>query len=206
MIKYNNYYGDTEQRSCGAALWVAFIMKRSLSYKIALGGTLASMCLVFQFATGVFPVLYIIMPMVCGILVTVMTSETNTRWGFLMYLAVSLLSLFITPNKEAALLFIMFFGHYPLWRNAVSRIEPKFLSFAVKLFFFNVCIFLYLALTVLLFDADELLDEMGDFKKYGGIFLLCTVNVMFSSYDYLMSLAQEFYKKKLHPILTGKSK
>lgn len=181
-------------------------MKRSLSYRIALGGTLASMCLLCQFVTGVFPVFYIIMPMICGVLVTVMASETNTRWGFLMYLAVSLLSMFITPNKDAALLFIMFFGHYPLWRPFVSKIKPGFLSFAVKILIFNVCTLSYFALTVFLFGAEELLEEMGDMGKYGGVILLCTANVMFSSYDYLMSLAQDIYKKKLHPIISGKSK
>ena len=63
-------------------------MKHSLSYKIALGGTLASICLACQFVTGVFPIFYIIMPMICGILVTVMSDETGTKWGFLMYIAV----------------------------------------------------------------------------------------------------------------------
>lgn len=180
-------------------------MKRSLSYKIALGGTLASMCLICQFITGVFPIFYIIMPMICGILVTVMATETNIRWGFLMYLAVSVLSLFITPNKDAALIFIMFFGHYPLLRPALSKIKPRLLSFALKVLFFNVCIILYFVLTVFVFGATELLEEMGEMGKYGGIILLCTANLMFSSYDYLMELARELYQKKLHPKISGKS-
>jgi hypothetical protein len=179
-------------------------MKRSLSYRIALGGTLASMCLLCQFITGVFPVFYIIMPMICGILVTVMAAETNTWWGFLMYLAVSLLSLFVTPNKDAAFIFIMFFGHYPLLRPCLSRIRIRPAAYLLKALIFNVCIIAYFFMTVYLFGMDELLEEMGEFGKYGGLVLLGLANMMFASYDYLMDVAMEVYRKKVHPKISSK--
>ncbi len=174
-------------------------MKRSISYRIALGGTLASMCLLSQFITGVFPAFYIIMPMICGILVTVMAMETNVWWGFLMYLAVSTLSLFVTPNKDAALIFIMFFGHYPLIRPYLYRLKIKPLIYAVKLLIYNACILAYFFMTVYLFGMDEMLEEMGEFGKYGAYILLATANMMFVSYDYLMDIAMEVYRKRLHP-------
>ncbi len=179
-------------------------MKRSLSYRIALGGTLASMCLLCQFITGVFPVFYIVMPMLCGILVSVMAAETNIWWGFLMYLAVGTLSLFVTPNKEAAFIFIMFFGHYPLLRPYICRIKLKPLVFIVKLLLFDVCMIAFFLVTVYLFGMDELLEEMGEFGKYGAIILLCVVNIMFVSYDYLMDISIDLYNKKLHPKISGK--
>lgn len=179
-------------------------MKRSLSYRIALGGTLASMCLACQFVTGVFPVFYIIMPMLCGILVTVMAAETSTWWGFLMYLAVGTLSLFVTPNKDAALIFIVFFGHYPLIRPYIRRIRIKPLGYLLRLILFNVCMIAFFFITVYLFGMDDLLEQMGDFGKYGGLVLLGTANLMFISYDYLMDISMELYKQKLHPKISGK--
>lgn len=179
-------------------------MKHSLSYKIALGGTFASICLACQFITGVFPIFYIIMPMICGLLVTIMSDETGTKWGFLMYLAVSVLSIFITPNKEAALIFIIFFGHYPLIRPKISKIKPKILGFLLKAAIFNFCIILYFFMTVYIFGAKELIDEMGEMGKYGGLILLGTANIMFISYDYLMDIAQLFYIKNLKPKISGK--
>lgn len=178
-------------------------MKHSMSYRIALGGTLASMCLLSQFITGVFPVFYIIMPMICGILVTVMAAETSTWWGFLMYLAVSILSLFVTPNKDAALIFILFFGHYPLIRPYLYRIRIKPLIYGAKLLIYNICVLAYFFLTVYLFGMDELLKEMGDFGRYGAFILLGTVNMMFISYDYLMDISMEVYRKRLHPKISG---
>ncbi len=179
-------------------------MKQSISYRIALGGTLASMCLVSQFITGVFPAFYIVMPMICGILVTVMATETNVWWGFLMYLAVSTLSLFVTPNKDAALIFIMFFGHYPLIRPYLHRLRLKPLIYILKLLIYNACILAYFFLTVYLFGMDELLEEMGEFGKYGAYLLLGSANVMFVSYDYLMDVAMMVYRKRLHPKISGK--
>ena len=179
-------------------------MKRSLSYRIALGGTLASMCLLCQFITGVFPVFYIVMPMICGVLVTVMAEETGRKWAFLMYLAVGTLSLFITPNKDAALIFIMFFGHYPLVRPVLSGMKVKPLGFALKVLFFNMCIILYFFLTVYILGMEELIEEMGELGKYGAVILLGTANTMFLSYDYLMDIATDLYRKKLHPKISGK--
>ncbi len=174
-------------------------MKRSISYRIALGGTLASMCLLSQFVTGVVPAFYIIMPMICGVLVMVMAEETNLRWGLLMYLAVSTLSLFVTPNKDAALIFILFFGHYPLIRPYISKLPVRMLIFPIKLILYNACILTYFFLTVYLLGMDELLEEMGEFGSYGAIILLVTANLMFVSYDYLMDVAIEIYRKQLHP-------
>lgn len=179
-------------------------MKRSLSYRIALGGTLASMCLACQFITGVFPVFYITMPMLCGILVTVMAVETSTWWGFLMYLAVGTLSLFVTPNKDAALIFIVFFGHYPLIRPYIRRIRFKPIGYLLRLILFNICMIAFFFITVYLFGMDDLLEEMGEFGKYGGLVLLGTANMMFVSYDYLMDISMELYRQKLHPKISGK--
>lgn len=178
-------------------------MKRSISYRIALGGTLASMCLLSQFITGVFPVFYIIMPMICGILVTVMAMETSVWWGFLMYLAVGTLSLFVTPNKDAALIFILFFGHYPLIRPCLRRLKLRPLIYGAKLLIYNACILAYFFMTVYLFGMDELLEEMGEFGKYGAYILLGTANMMFVSYDYLMDVAMDVYRRRLHPKISG---
>ena len=107
--------------------------QQPLPYRIALGGTLASFCLLFLFITGVLPMFYLIMPMLCSLLILIMAETTSPYWAFIMYLAVGVLSLFITPNKDASLIFILFFGHYPLLRPYLSRIRPGILRILIKL-------------------------------------------------------------------------
>ena len=82
---------------------------QSLSYHIALGGIIAALCIACMFLTGVFPMFYLILPMLASAFIYIMTLETGGYWGFLTYLSVGLLSVFVTPNKDASLAFLFFF-------------------------------------------------------------------------------------------------
>ena len=82
------------------------------SYKVALGGVVSALCLTLMFLTGVFPLLSMAIPIYAGALMIIVSTEVNTSWAFAAYFAVALLSLFLTPDKEATTLFIMFFGSY----------------------------------------------------------------------------------------------
>ena len=82
---------------------------KNISYRVALGGIVSSFCLMAMFLTGVFPVLYLVLPMIAGILMLIVVTEVSIPWALLTYLAVGLLSLFVTYDKEAALVFILFF-------------------------------------------------------------------------------------------------
>ena len=79
---------------------------QSLSYHIALGGIIAALCIACMFLTGVFPMFYLILPMLASAFIYIMTLETGGYWGFLTYLSVGLLSVFVTPNKDASLAFL----------------------------------------------------------------------------------------------------
>ena len=65
---------------------------QSLSYHIALGGIIAALCIACMFLTGVFPMFYLILPMLASAFIYIMTLETGGYWGFLTYLSVGLLS------------------------------------------------------------------------------------------------------------------
>lgn len=172
-----------------------------LPYRIALGGTLASFCLLALFVTGVLPMFYLIMPMLCSLLVMIMAATTTPYWAFIMYLAVGILSLFITPNKDASLIFILFFGHYPLIRPFLSRIRPAVLRYIVKLLIFNVCIGCYFGLIIALFGLGEFLESLGEFGKYGAYILVGSLNLMFLCYDFSLVTGMEFYRAKVLPKL-----
>lgn len=172
---------------------------QSYSYRIALGGIIAALCMLGMFLSGVIPMLYLLLPMMCSGLICIMAMETSPAWGILTYVSVGLLSIFITPNKDAALVFILFFGYYPLLRPVLRERFPGPLAFLLCLGVFNAAVFAFFYGAIYILGAEELWESLGRFGRYGGYILLGIANVMFWSYDYLMGIFPEAYQKGLKP-------
>ncbi len=142
------------------------------------------------------------LPMFAGILLLVIVYEVDRRWSLLTYLAVSLLSLFVTYDKSASLIFILFFGHYPLLHGIIES-TAKSLKIPLKLLVFNGCMVMYYHLTVYLLGIDDLLEATGEFGKYGAILLLVVCNPFFLVYDFSLDGLLVVYLQKLKPRIMG---
>ena len=172
------------------------------SYKIALGGVISSLCISLMFLTSVFPMLSFLLPMIAGALMMIVVFEVNSKWAFLTYLCTSFLSIIITFDKSAALTFIVFFGHYPILKKYIKKISKnRFVFFAFKTIFFNICMILSFLISTYLLGISDTLDEMKDWGKYGAYVLLFMSNIMFFLYDcnlnYLVELYHKWFKKKI---------
>lgn len=170
-----------------------------ISYRVALGGIVSALCLVTMFLAGIMPALYLVLPMVAGVLMLIIAEEVSKGWAFLTYLAVSILSMLITFDKEAALIFALFFGHYPILRYYIEKIGKKPVKAIVKLVIFNICVLCFFYITVYLFGLEQMLEEFDEFGKYGGLIMLGFANVVFVLYDYNLALCHVMYRKKLKP-------
>ena len=172
---------------------------RDISYKVALGGIVSALCLVTMFLAGILPALYLLLPMIAGVLLMISAAEVSTGWALLTYVSVSLLSLFVTFDKEAALVFIMVFGHYPIIRPYLQKLRFRPMILAAKLVIFNVCALAYFYVTVYIFGLDQMLEEFDEFGKYGAIVMLGMANAVFLLYDVNLSMIYKFYLKRLLP-------
>ncbi|MCD7959829.1 MAG: hypothetical protein LUF89_10265 [Ruminococcus sp.] len=172
---------------------------QSYSYRIALGGIIASMCMMCMFLTGVIPMLYLLLPMATSGLIYIMALETSPHWGLMTYISVGLLSIFVTPNKDASLVFILFFGYYPLLCPILKRLHCPPLAFLIRMAIFNAAVLVFFYGSIYLLGADELWDSLGKYGKYGGYILLGIANVMFVSYDYLIGIFPTAYNRVLKP-------
>lgn len=179
--------------------------QQKLSYRVALGGIVSSFCLLSMFLTGVFPLLYLVLPMIAGVLLLIVVMETGIEWGWLTYCAVGLLSLFVTYDKEAALIFIMFFGSYPLIKYYLKKIKAKPVQLILKLLLFNLSMILYFYLNSYLFGMQELLEELQDYGKHAGKIMLILLNPFFLMYDSSLDGLCEVYTRMLKPRITGKN-
>ncbi len=177
---------------------------QNISYRVALGGIVSSFCLLAMFLTGVFPLLYLALPMLAGVLLLIIVMEVNTQWACLTYAAVGLLSLFVTYDKEAALIFILFFGYYPILYKYLNKIPVKLLRVLVKLLLFNGCMVAYFYMNVYLFGLESLVKALEDFGKYGGVIMLALLNPFFLMYDISLDGLCDLYRRQLKPRILGR--
>lgn len=172
---------------------------RDISYRVALGGIVSALCLVTMFLAGVIPALYLLLPGIAGILLMIISVEVNTGWAFLTYLAVGLLAMFVTFDKEAALIFIMLFGHYPILRFYIQKIPLGLIRLIVKLLVFNICIIAYFYVTVYIFGLQDILEEFDEIGKYGAYIMLGVSNIVFLIYDFDLEFLHKVYLKRILP-------
>lgn len=156
-------------------------MKRS--EKVALCGMIAALCTILLFMTGMFPFSTYALPALAGILMVAVAVETGASWAFTLYVSVSILSFIMTPDKEAMLMFVMFFGHYPITKLLIEKIKFKPLQMVLKFICFNLCIIVAYLIIIYLFQIPDILSDFGDFGKYSVYVLLALGNILFIVYD-----------------------
>ena len=179
-------------------------MQNNISYRVALGGIVSAFCLMSMFLTGVFPLLYLVLPMISGVLLLIVVMEVSLQWAWVTYIAVGLLSLFVTYDKEAALIFILFFGSYPLFRNYLQKISPRSVQIVINLLIFNISMIIYFYTNIYLLGAEELLEEFQEYGKHAGKIILLILNPFFLMYDISLDNLSEVYLKVLKPRIMGR--
>lgn len=172
---------------------------KKLSYKVSLGGIMSALCILLMFLTAVFPPLNITIPIFTGLLIAMVSVETGAPWAFATYGSVAVLSLFVTPDKEAAILFIMFFGYYPVLQQILDRMKSKPLRLAVKLAVFNAAIISAYCIIMNVFGMTDIFSDFDSFGKYMIPALLLFGNAMFVFYDYVMRGLVLAYRKVFRP-------
>ena len=178
------------------------------SYCIALCGILSAICVVLMFCTGLIPIGIYILPAVAGLVVWLIYKEINLKWAFLCYACVALLSLLLTPDIEAKLLFAGFFGYYPLIRDMLAKIKPSLLSFAARFAVFNAPVIAIYALLLNVLGMGQLLEDFAGFGNLAVLIFWAFGAFAFICYDICLTNLSYVYdkwlKKKIRKITKNK--
>lgn len=172
----------------------------SKSGKIALGGLLTALGVVLMFLTGLIPIGTYALPAIAGVLLIVAVIEIGANWAWMIYAAVAVLSLLFAADKEAALLFVLFFGYYPVLKSFLERISNKVLSWISKFAVFNVAVVACFFLAVNFLQLPE--DSFTVFGIYLPWVFLILGNAVFLIYDIALSGLVATYVEKLHHRVT----
>ena len=150
---------------------------------MALGGVLAALAVVVMSMGTLIPVATYAAPMLCCMLVQVVLRICGKRTAWAWYGAVSLLSLLMAPDKEAAAVFLTL-GYYPIVMPKLDALKGKWLW---KALLFNVSILAMYWLLMHLFGMEQLAAEFEDMGIVMGAVLLALGNVVFFLLDRMLS-------------------
>ena len=154
------------------------------SKNMALGGVLAALAVVIMCLGGLIPLATYACPMLCCLLLKFVYQSCGKRIGWSWYGAVSILSLLMGPDKEAAAVFV-FFGYYPLVK---PKLDGMKLGWLIKALLFNASALIMYYLLIHLFGMAQLASE---FQEMGNILMLVTLalaNVTFFLLDKLLGM------------------
>ena len=167
--------------------------------KIALGGIITSLSVIIMFLGGIIPEANYAFPAAAGILLMIIAIEIDSRWAFMVFLAVSGLSMLVLYSREAGVFYTAFFGHYPIIKGFLERLKPKILTWIVKYLVFNLCVVtaFWLVLSVFGIKVDGT-NELGRYTMY---ILWGVGNAAFVIYDLALSSIERVYMSSLHPHL-----
>lgn len=166
--------------------------------KITVCALMAALASVFMLSSY-FPYLTYAIPAIAGLFIMVALIETDIKWAVLSYVA-SALIVAIMAEPEAKMLYILFFGYYPIVKSVLERLKSRVAEYLLKFAVFNAAVIFAYTVVSVLFDIR--LDELGEFGRYTSIVMLAAANVVFPIYDMAVSRMAQFYMARLHPAVS----
>ncbi len=165
--------------------------KKFNSFKVAFGGIISAVSIVLMFSTGLIPTLTYAIPAVAGALLIMIVIEISPKFAVAVYLAVSVLSLLVVADKEAAVMYAAFFGYYPIIKGFIEKKLNGVSAWIVKYIIFNVAVIsAYLIVSKILGISYDDIAFLGKFAL-PLLWLIC--NITFAFYDIALTRILSIY-------------
>lgn len=165
-------------------------MRHNAAKDMALGGVLAALAMVIMCLGTLIPAATFVCPMFCCLILQFLLRMTGNRIAWTWYGAVSLLSLLLSPDKEAAATFV-FLGYYPILK---PKMDKMVLPWLWKGLLFNTVIMLMYWMLIHLFGMAQLASEFMELGIIMAIITLILGNVTFFLLD--MALGKRLKRRK----------
>lgn len=132
------------------------------SSKCALGGIVAALSLVLMISVAVIPFLTYALPAAAGLLITFIVMEIDKKWALGVYFTVAILGILLVPDKEVAVMYLAFFGYYPILKAVLESKLNVPLGWVLKIlsFLLTMLVSYFLMIKFMGITVDEI-DEMG---------------------------------------------
>ena len=136
-------------------------MRKTESQKIALCGVLSALSVVVLLVGNVLQIGTYAAPMLASFLLIPVLEDYGKKYALLLYAVVSLLSLFLVPDKELVLFYVLVLGYYPVLRVRLNNIRRGVLRWMAKFGCFNAAVVVMYALLIVVLAPPELVQEFA---------------------------------------------
>ncbi len=160
------------------------------SKAIALSGVFCAVAVVIMCLGGLIPVATYVCPMLCCIILQIVLVMCGSRIAWVWYIAVSILSLLLGPDKEAAVIFVIL-GYYPIVK---PKLDTMRLSWLLKAILFNVSVAAAYGVLLRILGVED-----ASILKEGWVLLLILVvlgNVAFFLLDRFLTIFMRKWRPK----------
>lgn len=163
--------------------------------KVALSAVLTAISLVTLYFAALIPSGRLGMTAAAGLFPAAAVVSCGLTAGFLCYGGTAILAFLLLTDKGLALLYLVFFGLYPMVKGLIERLRRLPLEFLLKLLFFNA------VFTLVLLAASGLLFSMIPWEDLPLGLLYLAGNVVFLLYDFGFSKVIGFYTQRVDRVL-----
>ena len=149
--------------------------------KLTFSAVLSALAVAIMYVGSMLDVLDMSTAALASICVMIILTELGSKYAFMSFACIGVLSALLVPSKYAAIMFIGFLGFYPM---AKRFFEAKFrgpLCLVLKFVLLNACTALMVVFSLFVMGAS--------FKEalWFEILVLVLCNIVFVVYDYALS-------------------
>jgi len=151
---------------------------------------LCALGVVLLYLGAIIEVIDISAAVLASLLAVLAVIEYGRVWAWVVYGVTGLLSLLLLPSKLPALMYVLFFGFYPILKERIECMKTKVWQWTIKEAVFNIALVLMLWLSSFFMSKDAMMIELILVFSLGA-------NVVFVLYDVAMTRLISLYIYKL---------
>lgn len=171
------------------------------SRRMAVSGMMVALGAAAMLLGGVIPIATFCCPTIAGLALIPLALDCGRTHALSGWAAISLISLMLCPDKEAALLFA-FLGWYPVLKWPIdARFRHRRSRRLLKLALWNLSLGAMYALIFFVLRLDQVMADYRDMTRLMAVAMLLMGNATLALYDVLLVRFAALYVRRLRPKL-----
>ena len=161
---------------------------------LSLAALFSAFSVISLYIASVWPTGQLGLTAVASLFVAAAVIESGISYGIYVFIVSSVVSILIVPNRLTPILFILFFGYYPIVKSLIEKQSHITLQILSKLLVFNI------SFAVIFYIFNELVIAFISFELHT-VFILLIANIVFLLFDYGYSKLIWFYINRISSVI-----